>query len=33
VPRVVADTDIYIYISALNFAGTADEVLLLVAPA
>jgi putative PIN family toxin of toxin-antitoxin system len=27
VPRVVADTNIYI--SALNFAGTADEVLAL----
>jgi len=27
VPRIVADTNIYI--SALNFAGTADEVLAL----
>jgi predicted nucleic acid-binding protein len=27
VPRIVADT--IIYISALNFAGTADEVLAL----
>jgi putative PIN family toxin of toxin-antitoxin system len=27
VPRVVADTNIYV--SALNFAGTADEVLAL----
>ena len=27
VPRVVADTNVYI--SALNFAGTADEVLAL----
>jgi PIN domain len=27
VPRIVADTDIYI--SALNFAGTADKVLTL----
>lgn len=27
VPRVVADTTVYI--SALNFAGTADEVLAL----
>jgi len=26
VPRIVADTNIYI--SALNFAGTADEVLV-----
>jgi hypothetical protein len=31
VPRIVADTNIYI--SALNFAGTADEVLASGAPA
>jgi hypothetical protein len=31
VPRVVPHTNIYI--SALNFAGTADEVLRWAAPA